>query len=248
VLEARGELLAFTDDDVSVDAGWVHGLVRGFRRRPDTACVTGLVASASIENVAEAYFDARVSWSDVQTPRTYDLRTGQSEDALFPYSPGIFGTGANLALRTDVIRQLGGFDEALGAGTRTRGGEDLDIFIRVLRGGYALVHEPSALVWHHHRADMEALSQQMYAYGTGFTALFAKLMADRSTRWDLLRRVPTGVSRFLRVGKTTSQAAPSGVRMPRALLLQEVKGMAHGPLLYVQARRRVPHRADHSQP
>jgi len=248
VLEARGQLLAFTDDDVSVDSLWVHGLVRGLRRRPDVACITGLVASASIESVAEAYFDARVSWSAVQAPRTYDLRTGQSQDALFPYSPGIFGTGANLALRTDVIRELGGFDEALGAGTVTRGGEDLDIFIRVLREGYALVYEPSALVWHHHRADMEALSEQMYAYGTGFTALVAKLMANRSTRWELLRRVPTGLGRFRRAGQATSRSAPPGVRLPRALLLQELKGMAHGPLLYVQARRRIPPRANKAQP
>lgn len=238
--QATGSILAFTDDDVSVDARWVDGLIRGFRRRPDVACVTGLVSTASIENVAEAYFDARVSWAGEQPAQVYDLESGQAKDALFPYSPGIFGTGANLALRTDAVRALGGFDEALGAGTATKGGEDLDIFVRILRGGWALAYEPSALVWHHHRADMDGLRAQMYGYGTGLTAFLAKLLAEHDTRAEVLRRVPVGLARMLDIGRSTTGSAPAGVRLPRGLFARELVGMVQGPYLYRKALREIP--------
>ena len=44
------------------------------------------------------------------------------------------GTGANFAVLRSAYDALGGFDEALGAGTLTRGGEDLDWFVRTLTG------------------------------------------------------------------------------------------------------------------
>ena len=49
---AEGTVIAYTDDDVAVDPLWVHGLVRGFRRRSDVWCVTGLVGTASIRTSA----------------------------------------------------------------------------------------------------------------------------------------------------------------------------------------------------
>src|SRR3712207_9429193 len=55
--EARGEVLAYTDDDVAVDPDWVQGLLRGFQRRPATGCVTGLVCTARITGPAAEYFD-----------------------------------------------------------------------------------------------------------------------------------------------------------------------------------------------
>ena len=47
------------------------------------------------------------------------------------------GTGANFAVRRDRTLALGGFDTALGAGTQTQGGEDLDMFLRILGDGQA---------------------------------------------------------------------------------------------------------------
>jgi GT2 family glycosyltransferase len=240
VAEARGTVLAFTDDDVSVDAAWVEGLLRGFRRRPDVGCVTGLVCTASITTVAEAYFDARVSWATLSPARTYHTSMSDLPDPLFPYRPGIFGTGANLALRTDVIRSLGGFDEALGAGTPTRGGEDLDVFLRVLLRGFALAVEPSALVWHHHRADIEDLRSQLFGYGTGLAAYVCKLLADPLTRGDVLARVWPGLRVLGNLRRTTTRSDPNAVKLPRGLWTRELYGMAAGPLLYRRALRGVP--------
>jgi len=64
---------------------------------------------------------------------------------LYPCGAGIFGAGCNMAFRRDLLRDIGGFDEALDTGTPLPGGGDLDIFYRIIRAGHALVYEPRYL-------------------------------------------------------------------------------------------------------
>lgn len=248
--EATGEFVAYTDDDVRVDAGWIAALLRGFRTLPDVACVTGLVCAVSLSTPAEHYFDGKVSWSARCDPQVYRSDTG-GMDALYPYAPGLFGTGASMAFRTRILRGLGGFDEALGAGTRTAGGEDLDIFVRIIRAGYGLAYEPSAVAWHSHRSDLAGLQAQMYGYGSGLTAFITKHLVNRHFRGGLTRRIPDGIRRALllsRNGSAIQSAGPAAtpdVLPARSLMRREWRGMAAGPLLYVIARRNVPaHRND----
>lgn len=235
--EAQGEIIAYTDDDVLVDPAWIDGVVRGFERRPDVRCVTGLVAAAGLDSASERYFDARVSWSTSCTPRIYDLTPAGSAGPLHPFAAGVFGTGANFAAHTATLRDLGGFDEALGAGTRTRGGEDLDIFVRVLLAGHALTYEPAALVWHSHRSDVDELTAQMFGYGSGLTAYIAKYCLEPTTRARVLAGVPAGARHVARLGDRAKEGAGSTDALPGRLRLREFAGMAAGPALYWQARR-----------
>jgi GT2 family glycosyltransferase len=237
---ARGAVVAYTDDDVAVDPDWVQGLVRGFRRRSDVGCVTGLVCPASISTPAEEYFDARASsWSGRCTPQLFDLAGASASNALYPYSAGIFGTGANLAFDRDVLTELGGFDEALGAGSLTRGGEDLDVFVRILRAGRAIASEPAAVVWHHHRADRSALLRQMFGYGTGMSAYLAKCLREPATRGDVLRRIPLGVRLIAGIRGGTRERLDHGTSAPRGALASELLGLAVGPVLYLRGRRAI---------
>lgn len=236
--EARGTWIAYTDDDVAVDPGWVQGLVRGYTDSPAAACVTGLVATAEISGAAEEYFDARAaSWSTRCEPQLFALDGPAADDPLFPYSPGIFGTGASMAFERAHLEALGGFDEALGAGTPTRGGEDLDIFVRVLRSGRAIAYQPAALVWHHHRADDDALRRQMFGYGTGLSAFLTKCLLQAGTRRELLVRIPRGIRRMAAIRKTTGERLPDAEAAPRGALLREFLGFGAGPVLYLRARR-----------
>lgn len=237
--EATNDIVAFTDDDVTVDQDWVTGLLRGFRAADNVACVTGLVATAALETVAEYYFDARVDWGVSCTPRLYDMGDNRPAEPLFPYSAGRFGTGANFAVHAGVLRALGGFDEALGAGTPTEGGEDLDAFVRVLLSGHALAYEPSALVWHRHRSDIDGLRRQMWGYGTGLTAYLAKHLRDRRSRADILRAAPRGLWRIMKIGSSTRESYGTAYELPRGLLAREYAGMVVGPLRYAQALRQA---------
>jgi GT2 family glycosyltransferase len=231
---AEGALIAFTDDDVVVDRLWIVGLIRGFTRAPRVGCVTGLVPSAELDTDAQHFFDRKVHWSSSCSPQLYDLGQHRDPGVLFPYSAGVFGTGANFAVSRAAFDALNGFDEALGAGALTRGGEDLDLFVRVLNAGFTLAYEPAAVVWHRHRRDIEALREQLYGYGTGLTAYLFKHALTRRGFADLSRRLARG-SRM--IGTARRASAEAGI--DRALLRRELVGMMHGPVLYARARRQV---------
>ncbi len=235
--EANGEIIAFTDDDVRVDPLWVHGLLRGFARRPDVACVTGLVASSSLAHPSEQYFDQRVWWSSSCEHQIYTLTAGGRGSALHPYASGKFGTGANFAAETAVLRALGGFDQCLGAGSPTRGGEDLDIFVRVLTSGHAISYEPSALVWHDHRVDAASLRDQMYAYGLGLTAYLTKFALGKRSRWLLGRRIIAGSLHIRTLLRRSHDASAEASIESAGLAAAEARGMLLGPLAYLRARR-----------
>jgi GT2 family glycosyltransferase len=212
-------------------------VLRGFGRRSDIACVTGLVASASLERPSEQYFDARVTWSSSCVAAVFDADRCARGRGLFPYAAGQFGTGANVAFRADALRDTGGFDEALGAGSACAGGEDLDIFVRMLRAGHSIAYEPAALVWHEHRASDNELRGQMYAYGKGLSAYLFKYACSRRTAWDVLRRVPFGLVRLASLGRRASSAGERA-SCGRGLLIAEARGWLAGPFAYRAARRR----------
>ncbi|MFZ7086934.1 glycosyltransferase family 2 protein [Curtobacterium sp. RRHDQ10] len=202
---ATGEIVAYTDDDVVVDPGWLTAIARGFASAPDVELVSGLVPSGELRTPVQRYFDDRVSWSRNLRTRTFRLAEQPADLPMFPFSVGEFGTGANFALRRTTALELGGFDTAFGAGTPTGGGEDLDIFTRVLFAGGALLVDPSAIVWHRHRADLAALRAQGKGYGVGLGAWLTKVALDPTMARGALRRAPEALTRL--VGKGAGDLA-----------------------------------------
>lgn len=172
VLEAHGDWVAFMDDDVSADAGWLNGFLDAAVAYDDAGCITGLVLPLELETDAQILFEKGGGF------RKGFLRTVHrpfSEGKPFyPCFPGLFGTGANMGVRRDVVRELGGFDDALDTGAPLPGGGDLDMFYRIIRAGHALVYEPSALVFHRHRRKMKELRRQYWSWGLGFMSFAAK--------------------------------------------------------------------------
>src|SRR6266536_2024480 len=145
---------------------------------------------------------------------------------------------AYFAVRRRAVATLGGFDEALGVGSQTRGGEDIDMFVRVLLAGHQLVYQPSALVWHRHRADMGSLHEQISGYGLGLGAWITKLMCDRQTARMVLQRSWRGVRHARRMTRVSVDhgRAPSGQRAGNRLRTTELWALARGPLAYARAR------------
>ncbi|WP_106816143.1 glycosyltransferase family 2 protein [Microbacterium timonense] len=234
-------IVAFTDDDVIVDPQWLWAIASGFARGDDIGCVSGVVPSGELRNDVQAYFDARVSWSKLTTGRVFRLSDPPEDLPMFPFCVGEFGTGANFAVRRDHVLGLGGFDTALGAGTRTKGGEDLDMFVRVLYDGHAIVVEPAALVWHRHRDDLAALSAQAIGYGRGFGAWAATVMLEPRMVGAALARSPRAVARLVNKPMSTVDDASGAA----AVLSDEAKGVGRlelgsilgGPRAYFAERR-----------
>lgn len=173
ISEARTEFLAFLDDDVVVDHGWLTGLQEAIGAHPDLGGVTGQVLPYELATDSQVAFEQHCSFRRGfdQTRYVGQVREGNS---LYPTGPGMFGAGCNMVFRSDVVRELGGFDEALDTGPPLPGGGDLDIFYRLIRAGYPLVYEPRMLVFHRHRRERHKLRRQYWSWGTGYMAFWHK--------------------------------------------------------------------------
>jgi glycosyltransferase involved in cell wall biosynthesis len=187
--EARGEIIAFLDDDVIVDHHWSAALAGAWADNPDAVAFTGQVLPLELETEAQIVFERRGGFR-----RGFErIRFGPvlPGNALYPGGAGIFGAGANMAFRVDLLRRLGGFDEALDTGADVPGGGDLDIFYRLIRAGYPLVYEPGFMVFHQHRRDMQALLRQYRrSWGLGFMCYIRKCMkSDPDRRANLIRLI-----------------------------------------------------------
>jgi glycosyltransferase involved in cell wall biosynthesis len=128
VAEARGRYLIWTDDDVLVDRGWLQAYADAFHRWPHAAFFGGS-ATAILEGPSPAWFiAARNDLADLLAIRDFGETGDLIDDDTMPY-------GLNFATRADVQRRYL-FDVELGvAPGRRRGGEELDLFERMMASG-----------------------------------------------------------------------------------------------------------------
>ena len=250
VAVATGEIIAFTDDDVQVHPGWLSALGRRFARQPHVSAVSGLVVPLELETQAQVFFEQSGNGLDRgYAPLTFeragrfrvrrrDERSGL-EEVRSLYLTGEFGLGSNMAFRTAVLQASGGFDEALGIGTLTRGGEDLAMLVELLTAGHQIGYEPTAITEHQHRATMDDLDRQIYGYGLGFTAMLtAVTLRDPWHLLGLAAIAPAWV-KSLRV-ESSAKSVNRADDYPPALARAELRGMAAGPIAYLRARRASP--------
>jgi glycosyltransferase involved in cell wall biosynthesis len=169
---ATGDLLAFLDDDVVVDRDWLNGLAAAWREAPHAGGFTGLVLPLRLETEAQIYFERQGGFG-----RGFERREFRATSFAYPLHPvgaGLVGAGCNMAFDVTLLRQLGGFDEALDTGAPLPGGGDLDIFYRVLRARRAIVYEPRYAVRHEHRETVAQLRRQYWSWGLGMMAFLVK--------------------------------------------------------------------------
>ncbi|ESA32850.1 glycosyl transferase family 2 [Leptolyngbya sp. Heron Island J] len=172
IFEAKGDIIAYTDDDVVVDQYWVKSLARVFADNDDVMAVTGLVVPYELETESQVLFETYGGFG-----RGFERKWYRPTNQRLPYQwlgAGQFGTGANMAYRRSVFEEIGYFDPALDVGTVTNGGGDLEMFFRVLKEGHTLVYEPDAMVRHRHRRDYAKLRSQIANNGIGLFSYFSR--------------------------------------------------------------------------
>jgi glycosyltransferase involved in cell wall biosynthesis len=234
-------LVAFTDDDVEVDRNWLTAVVEPFLDSQTVGCVTGMIFPAQLETKAQILLEAFSGFGKGFNQQRYNLKEHRPRSSLFPYAPGMFGSGANMAFRTRSLRAIGGFDGALGAGSKGVGGDDLAAFFDMIMRGYTLVYEPAAIVRHYHRDDYASLKRTAYGYGVGLTAFLTKCLVDDPRRLlDILCRIPLGIKHLLH--SESSKNVRKKADYPGELNWLERKGMLYGPVAYLRGRRYVRNR------
>ena len=140
-------LVAFVDVDVTVDEGWLEGLLPHFVDER-VALIAPRVRASPGSTVFATFEQVRSPLDLGDEPASVRARTRVS------YVPS-----AAIVVRVDALRSIGGFDDAL------RTGEDVDMVWRLVRGGYIARYEPSIVVHHDVRPDLRAWLKQRSGYG-----------------------------------------------------------------------------------
>jgi O-antigen biosynthesis protein len=186
IIEAKHEIIAYADDDVVADAGWVAAIAKAFADSPEVMAVTGLVVPYELETDAQVMFELNGGFGRGFERRRFYVPQGER----LPWhvlGTGNCGTGANMAYRRSVFEAIGGFNPALDVGTVTNGAGDLEMFFRVIKAGHGLVYEPGAIIRHRHRREYARLKSQIAHNGSVFSYFVCAVQAHPEERLAFLR-------------------------------------------------------------
>ena len=139
VRAARGEIVAFMDDDATARPGWLEALADGYRE-PRVLGAGGTIV-ADWQAGQPAWFPDEFLWVVGCTYRGYPTEHAEVRNLI----------GCNMSFRRSVFDAAGGFHQGMGRGTGLPlGCEETELCVRaagVIPGG-VFVHQPHAIVDH----------------------------------------------------------------------------------------------------
>ena len=142
VAAARGDIVAFMDDDAVADPEWLNALAETYHTHPDAWCVGGKIVLALPEPLPRWFERA----SSVLMSHLGHLDLGDGVLAL-PYPHDVFG--GNFSVRRDVLDRVGLFDAAFGPADRSRiEAEESELCWRIQAAGGAVYYCGYAIVTH----------------------------------------------------------------------------------------------------
>ena len=151
---ARGEVVAFTDDDVALQPTWLSALHRTFQEHH---------ADGVGGPVRPLWIGTRPAWLSDDMLNQLGMR--DYGPSTFHVEPGkVRFIGPNMAFRRALFARYGGFSPS-------ELGQDADWFLRVLRHGHRLVYQPAACVQHKidtARLTERAFAQRLFRHGRGY--------------------------------------------------------------------------------
>lgn len=169
-ITCRGEIAIAIDDDVVVPPDWLDKITAPFRRE-DVMAVTGNVLPFELEtgaqNLFEVYGGLGRGFNEKEIGREWFHKFRFKAVPTWE-----LGATANAAFRSIIFgnKDIGLLEESLGAGMPTGCSEDTYLFYKILKAGYTIAYEPSAVVFHKHRSDYRSLKNQIFSYSKGHVA------------------------------------------------------------------------------
>lgn len=136
---ARGEVIAFTDDDVTVDPNWLQNLTASLRQGEWSGAGGRVLPERSFSLPSWISRNGRY---DLAPLALFDIGEKESELEEPPF-------GANMAYRKSMFEKYGTFRTDLGrSGNSLLSNEDTEFGGRLMAAGERLHFEPSAIVYH----------------------------------------------------------------------------------------------------
>lgn len=170
IATATGDILLFTDDDCYPESGYLRAAVE------------------TLQQPQVDYFAGRVLLHDpTDAPTT--IKTSTRANLIGPRSffhPGMIH-GANMGFHRRVTEKIGGFNEALGAGSSLSAGEDVEYLARASAAGFSGGYFPGPTVSHHHGRKPGELDSLNWGYNVGRGAYYASMMVHTDSGAQFLR-------------------------------------------------------------
>ena len=146
--KAKGEFLAFTDDDCTPAPNWLRSLAARFATLPDHA-IGGQTLNALQDNLYSTTSQLIINYLYAY----YNVDPHQAR----------FFTSNNLALPADLFRSTNGFDTTFPFAA----GEDRDFCDRWLHFGKQMIYAPEVVVYHAHVLNFRTFWRKHLTYGRG---------------------------------------------------------------------------------
>jgi len=147
-LTTRAEFAWLLADDTRVDAGTMAALVQALRAEPAAGIAAALTLYSSPPDrvwFAGGYVER------VRLGRARHHGLDEPDRGQFKAGPVDYANGSSLFVRAEVLRKIGGLDEAYFTYW-----EDADFCARAAEAGFATWFEPAARVWHDVTPDTDA--------------------------------------------------------------------------------------------
>ncbi len=189
IRKSSGEILVFADDDFIVDKNWINKLIENYKDTDVMGC-TGRMLTYRNDEISELYekcmsFDRgevkRIfTKKDISILKLLKTVTLIGSKRLFENTPVPWAVGYGFySFRRKIFDDIGYFDENLGRGTTFVGGEDPDIFYRILKHNYKMVYDPNAIIYHNHRQKYEDILKDAHNGGKFIKAITTKYIMEK---------------------------------------------------------------------
>lgn len=164
---AKGDILAFIDDDAYPRKDWLTNASRHFGN-PNVAAVGGPAitpeSDSFLQRVSGAIFLSRIGGGFPE--RYWPIGTIREVDDW----PSV-----NLMVRKSMFEKVGGFNSAYWPG------EDTKFCLDIIKAGGKIIYDPDVFVWHHRRGGLLRHLNQIGQYGM-HRGFFAKRFPETSKR------------------------------------------------------------------
>jgi GT2 family glycosyltransferase len=207
VSRARGDVIAFLDDDASAERDWLEGLTSHYED-PRVIAVGGAVSPRWLAH-RPSWFPPEFNWVIGCSYRGLPEQTESVRNLI----------GANMSFRREVFERLGGFRTDIGRiGTKPVGCEETEFCLRVQNAWPqgSIVYEPGATVVHEvtaHRGSWTYFFRRCYAEGLS-KAVVARVAGGQralsAERHYASRTLPSGFVQALRAAVTGFDPAAVG--------------------------------------
>ena len=170
--EARGEFIAYMDDDAVAFPGWCEALLDTFRAHPNAGAAGG--------PVEPIWPGAEPPWLHT-LPRGYFTIVDLGSETPRTGKKGEWLAGTNIAFRKSALEKTGGFNEGLGRiRSSLMSNEELVVSEKIAELGYESWYAPDARVMH--RVHEDRVSQHWLRRRVSWQAVSDLLVNPKKMR------------------------------------------------------------------